>query len=99
MAISDHDTLIANMNNCFSGVAVKPVVSASVFNSTLPPLDETLLKACGNSKLSTMANFSGEKAAVMFAGVTYSSLAFINKEELLGEWQGFKRAVSKRRSI
>ena len=50
--------------------------------------------AHGNSKLSTLANFYGEKAEVKFERVTYSSLAaFINKKELLEEWQVFKRAV------
>ena len=44
-------------------------------------------------KLSTLANFYGEKAEVTFETVKYSSLAIINKEELLGEWQVFKRAV------
>ena len=29
----------------------------------------------------------------MFEGFTYTSLVIINKEELLGEWQVFKRAV------
>ena len=68
-------------------------VSASVFNPALLPDDETLLRAYGNSKLSTLANFYGEKAEVTFEAVTYSSLAIINKEELLGERQVFKRAV------
>ena len=83
------DTLIANINSRFSG----EVVSASVFNPDLLPDDETLLRAYGNSKLSTLANFYGEKAEVKFEGLTYSSLAIINKEELLGEWQVFKRSV------
>ena len=88
----DQNTLIANINSRFSGEVVE-LVSASVFNPAPLPNDETLLKAFGNSKLSTLANFYGEKAAVTFEGVTYSSLAIINKEELLGEWQVFKRAV------
>ena len=93
MAIPYLDTLIANINSRFSGEVVKLVVSASVFNPALLPDNETLLRAYSNSKLSTLANFYGEKAEVMFEGVTYSSLAIINKEELLGEWQVFKRAV------
>ena len=35
----------------------------------------------------------------MFEVVTYSSLAIINKEELLGEWQVFKRAVFQEKKI
>ena len=35
----------------------------------------------------------------MFEGVTYSSLAIINKEELLGEWQVFKRAVFQEKKV
>ena len=36
---------------------------------------------------------------VTFEGVTYSSLAIINKEELLGEWQVFKRAVFQEKKV
>ena len=93
VAIPYLGTLIANINSHFSGEVVELVVSASVFNPALLPDDETHLRAYGNSKLSTMANFYGEKAVVTLEGVTYSSLAIINKEELLGEWQVFKRAV------
>ena len=85
VAIPYLDTLIANINSRFSGEVVELVVSASVFNPALLPDDESLLRAYGNSKLSTLASFYGEKAEVMFKGVTYSSLAIINKEELLGE--------------
>ena len=34
-----------------------------------------------------------KKAEVTFEGVTYSSLAIINKEEMQGECQIFKRAL------
>ena len=93
VAIPFLDTLIANINSHFSGQVVELVVSASVFNPGLIPNDETLLRAYGNSKLSTLANFYGEKTEVTFEGVTYSSLANINKEETLGKWQIFKRAI------
>ena len=36
---------------------------------------------------------------VTFEGVTYSSLAIINKEELLGEWQIFMRAVFQEKKV
>ena len=65
-------TLIANINSCFSGEVVELVVSASVLNPALLPDDETLLRAYSNSKLSTLANFYGEKAEVTFEGITYS---------------------------
>ena len=99
MAIPYLDTLIANINRRFSDEVVDLVVAASVFNPALLSDDATLLRAYGNSKLSTLGNFYGENAEVTFEGVTYSSLAIINKEELLGEWQVFKRAVSKRRRL
>ena len=35
----------------------------------------------------------------MFEGVTYSSLAITNKEELLGEWQVFKKAVFQEKKV
>ena len=66
------------------------MLSQPQYSTQLFFLDETLLKACGNSKLSTLANFYGEKAEVTFEGVTYSSLASVSKEELLGEWPVFK---------
>ena len=99
MAIPYLDTLIANINSRFSGEVVELVVIASVFNPALLPDDETFLRAYGTSKLSTLANFYGEKAVVTFEGVTYSSLAIINKEELLGEWQIFKRAVFQEKKV
>ena len=34
-----------------------------------------------------------KRTEVTFDGVTYSPLAINNKEELLGEWQVFNRAV------
>ena len=85
MSIPYLDTLIANINSRFSGDVVELVVSASVFNPALLPDDETLLGAYGDSKLSTLANFYREKAELTFERVSYSSLAIINKEELLGE--------------
>ena len=99
MAIPYLDTLIANINNRFSGEIVEFVVSAYLFNPALLPDDETLLRAYGNSKLSTLANFYGENAEVTFEGVTYSSLAIINKEELLGEWQVFKRPIFQEKKV
>ena len=85
MTIPYLDTLTTNINSYISDEVVELVVSASVFKPALLPDDETLHRAYGNSKLSTLANFYGEKAVVTFEGVTYSSLANINKEELLGE--------------
>ena len=61
MAIPYLDILIANINSRFSGEVVELVVSASVLNPALLLDDETLLRAYGNSKLSTLANFYGEK--------------------------------------
>ena len=46
-----------------------------------------------------LTSIYGEKAEVTFVGVTYSSLAIINKEELLGEWQFFKRAVFQKKKV
>ena len=65
----DQNTLIANINSCISGVVVKLIVSASLFNPALLPDNETLLRAYGNSKLSTLADFYGEKAEVMLKGL------------------------------
>ena len=60
------DTLIANINSCFSGEVVELVGSASEFNPALLPDDETLPRAYGNSRLTTLVNFYGEKAVVTF---------------------------------
>ena len=94
MAIPYLDTLIANINSCFSDEVVKLVISTSAL-----PDDETLHRAYCNSKLSTLANFHGEKAEVTFVGITYSSPGIINKEELLGKWQVFKRAVFQEKMV
>ena len=78
-------------------MAIDLVVSASLFNPALHP-DEILI-AFRNSMPTTVANFNGEKAEETFEEFAYSSFAIINKEELLGEWQAFKRAVSMRRRL
>ena len=93
VAIPYLDSLIANINSHFLDEVVVLVVSASIFNQALLSDNETLLRAYGNSKLSTLANFYREKAEGTFEGVRYSSLAIINKEDLLREWHVFKRAV------
>ena len=80
MAIPYLDTLIANINSRFSGEVVELVVFASIFNPALVPDGETFLRPYGNSKLSTLANFYGEKAELTFEGVTYSSLALSIKK-------------------
>ena len=41
----------------------------------------------------------GEKAEITLEGVTYYSLAIINKEELLGEWQVIKRAIFQEKKV
>ena len=101
MAIPYLDTLIANINSSFSGEVVELVVAVLVFNPALLPDDETLLRAYGNSKLSTLANFYGEKAEVTFEGVTYSCLLLLVsiKEEFLGEWQVFKKVVFQEKKV
>ena len=40
-----------------------------------------------------------KKTEITFEGFTYSSLASINKEELLGEWQVFKRAIFQEKKV
>ena len=57
VAIPYLDTLRVNINSHFSGEVVELVVSAAVFNAALLPDDEILLRAYGNSKLPTLANF------------------------------------------
>ena len=69
------------------------MLSQPQYSTQLISDGEILLRAYGNSKLSILSNFCGEKAEVMFEEVTYSSLAYINKEELQQEWQFIKRAV------
>ena len=68
----DQNTLVENINSYFSSEVVELVVSVSVFNPALLPDDETHFRAYGNSKLSTLANFYGEKVELTFEGVKYS---------------------------
>ena len=60
VAIPYLDTLIANINNCFSGEVVS-LFPASVFNPALLPDDETLLRTYSNSKLLTWLTSMEEK--------------------------------------
>ena len=92
MAILCLLTWIANINSCFSGEVVELLVSVS-YSTQLIFLMMRHFSTFRNSKLSTLADFYRVNAEVTFDGASYSSLAIINKEELLGEWQVIKRAV------
>ena len=72
----------------------------------LPPLLQTLsqlYESSGDAEAygiySLLASVNGVSSEVTFEGVTYSSLAIINKEELLGKRQVFKRAVFQEKKV
>ena len=90
MAIFYHDTMIANINSRFSGEVVELVVSGSVFNSALLPNDEILLKAYGNTKLSTLANSMEKKQWYRLTGLHILLLLLSIKKNCLENGNFFR---------
>ena len=90
---------MSNINSHFSSEVIELVVSASVFNPALLPDDETFLRAYGNYKPKTLAQFYRENAGVIFEGITYSSLAIINKENCLENGKFLRELFSMRRKL
>ena len=93
MVIPYLDTLLTNIYSNFLGEAVKLVVLALIFHPALLPDDGHFSKHMVILSYQPLLMSLEKRTEVTFEEVTYSPLAIINKEELLGEWQVFKRAV------
>ena len=93
MAIPYLDSLIANINSCFSGVVVELVSLPQYFTQLFFLIMRHFSKHMVILSYQPWLTSMGKRTEVTFDEVTYSPLAIINKEELLGEWQVFTRAV------
>ena len=85
------------MKSCFSDMAVKLLVSFSIFNPTmLPSEEEERFSQYGKEEIEALAQFYGSEATVSYDGETYTSHPLHDKDDLIGEWQVFKRANGKK---
>ncbi len=73
VAIPYVDALLSNINGRFSDHVVKLLASASIFNPTALPTEETALMEYGKKELETLVDFYGKEATVDFEGKTYTS--------------------------
>ena len=77
------------MNRRFSDDGVKLLVSSSIFNPASLPSEELH----GKKKIKALAEFYGSKATASYDGKSHTSPPLINKDDLIGEWPVFKRAL------
>ena len=82
------------MKSCFSDVAVKLLVSSSIFNPALLPSEERFSQY-EKEGIKALAQFYGSEATVSYDGETYTFPPLLDKDDLVREWQVFKRALKK----
>ena len=88
------DALLTDMKSHFSDMAVKLLVSSSIFNpALLPSEEEEGFFQYGKEDIKTLAQFYGSEATVSYDGETYTSHPLHDKDDLMREWQVFKRAL------
>ncbi len=66
VAVPYLDALLDNIESQFSDDVVKLLVSSSVFNPALLPIDEALLAEYGTTELESLAQFYGSEAEVIY---------------------------------
>ena len=75
-------------------MAVKLLVSFSTFNPTiLPSEEEERFAQYGKEEIEALAQFYGSEATVSYDGEPYTSHPHLDKDDLMREWQVFKRAL------
>ena len=84
------------MKSRFSDMAVKLLVSFSILNPALllsEEEEEEEFSQYGNEEIKALAQFYGNEATVSYNGETYTSHHLLDKDNLIREWQVFKRAL------
>ena len=89
------DALVTNITRRFSDSAVALLTSASIFNPSAFPTNESDFLGYGNNDLKVMLNFYGKEARVDYGDQTYTFPPLIDSDGVLSEWRIFKRAFAK----
>lgn len=92
VAVPYIDKLLSNMDSRFSDGVVKLLVSSSVYNPASLPSEENLTEY-GKEEIKALAQFYGSEAKISYEGQDYTSPPLLDKDNLIGEWQVFKRAL------
>ena len=88
------DSLLTDMKSRFSDMAVKLLVSSSMFNpALLPSEEEEGFSQYGKEEIKALAQFYGSEATVSYDGEPYTSPPLLDKDDLIREWQVFKRTL------
>ena len=96
VAIPYIDLLLENIQNCFFDKAVEILVATSILSLSLFPLPDSL-SSYGEKDIGVLADFYGQEIEVEYDGNVYTSSPLLNADELISEWQIFRRAVVKER--
>ena len=83
------------MKSRFSNMAVKLLGSSSIFNPALLPSEEKGFAQYGKEEIKALAQFYGSEATVSYDGEPYTSHPLLDKDNIVREWQVFKRAFKK----
>ena len=81
------------MKNRFSDIDLKLLVSSSIFNPALLPSEEEGFSHHGKEEIKALAQLYGSEATVSYDGEPYTSHPLLDKDDLIREWQVFKRAL------
>ena len=81
-------------------MAVKLLVSFSIFNpALLPSEEEKRFSQCGKEEIKALAQFYGSEATESYDGEPYTSPSLLDKDDLVREWQVFKRALKQETAL
>ena len=72
---------------------VKLLISSSIFNPALLPSEEEGFSHYVKEEIKALAQFYGSEATLSYDGETYTTHPLLDKDDLIREWQVFKRAL------
>ncbi len=93
IAVPYLDSLIENINQRFKDEAVKVLSAAAIFDPAKFPTEESQITSYGLEEINTLADYYGNDASVEYDGTIHTSPAVLDREELLSEWETFRRAL------
>ena len=80
-------------------MAVKLLVSFSFFQPSIVAIRREGFSQYGKEEIKALAQFCGSVATVSYDGETYTSHPLVDKDNLIGEWQVFKRVLKQETAL
>ena len=88
------------MKSCFFDMVVKFLVSISIFYPVLlPSEEEKIFSQYGKEEIKALAQFHESEATVSYDGEPYTSHLLHDMNNLIREWQVFKRALKQEKVL